>query len=67
MSFKLVDSELEQFNKFRIKHNKKHGSYIGAIGGRFSITFTPTGLGLCISVTCNSCDKTKDITDYDLF
>ena len=33
------------------------------IGGKISITFTPTGLGDVIIVRCNVCGKEKEITD----
>lgn len=32
-------------------------------GGGFSYIITPTGLGLHINIRCNSCGKTKDITN----
>lgn len=35
----------------------------GAIGGRFTYTFTPTGLGVIVTVKC-ACGAEVDVTDY---
>jgi hypothetical protein len=37
----------------------------GAIGGQFTYHLTPTSLGLIVKISCNACEKTKDVTDYD--
>jgi hypothetical protein len=34
-----------------------------AIGGRFSYTFTPLGIGTEVEIKCNICHNHKDITD----
>lgn len=61
--FTLTDKQVMEVNKFhnicRIK--KEHG----AIGGVLTYEFTPTGIGTVIKITCNLCNSTKDITDYD--
>lgn len=36
----------------------------GAIGGAISYNFTPTSIGMAITVNC-ACGKTENITDYD--
>lgn len=36
-----------------------------SIGGKFTYTIIPTGLGLCTRIQCNSCGASKDITDID--
>jgi hypothetical protein len=36
----------------------------GAIGGRLSFVFTPTGLGTCVSVKC-ICGEELDLTDSE--
>ena len=38
--------------------------YEGAIGGKFTYNFTPTGLGVVEKVTC-SCGSVIDLTLYD--
>lgn len=49
---------------FQRQHRQIHGSYAGAIGGRFSYKFTPTGLGTIIHCEC-ACGDHLDVTDYD--
>lgn len=58
MNYVPNDTEAARCNKFAKKHSKKCNSGI-------SYTFTPTGIGMNITVQCLSCKKTKDITDYD--
>lgn len=36
----------------------------GAIGGRFTYQFTPTGLGMITSIVC-ACNEEFNFTDYD--
>lgn len=38
-------------------------TYEGAIGGKITYTFTPTGLGLIEKGVC-ACGKEIDVTDY---
>lgn len=38
--------------------------YSGAIGGRFTFSFTPTNLGTIIKIEDNQSKETLDITDY---
>lgn len=66
----------EQWNSFEIwkeEHDKsckfyddgsKIDSPTGAIGGRFSYCFTPTGLGEVLIINC-MCGKSINLTDYD--
>ena len=73
MKFELSGKEMEEFCKWRQKHDKKcklspqnnRGSLsnpCGAIGGRFTYKFTPTGLGICVAVEC-ACGGKADLTD----
>jgi hypothetical protein len=48
-----------------VKSHKHKGKDTGAIGGKFSYTVTGTGLGQCVSITCNICGKTQDLTNFD--
>lgn len=43
----------------------KDGAYTGAIGGRFTFSFTPTSLGEVIKVTDSITNETLDLSDYD--
>jgi hypothetical protein len=62
MSYNLNEKEMKEYNDWHNKHKCK-GTYVGAIGGRESFIFTPTGLGSCIQVRCNVCKEEIDITD----
>ena len=62
MAFKLNEKEMLEYHEWHDKHKCK-GEYVGAIGGRESFIFTPTGLGPCIQVRCNICKEEIDITD----
>lgn len=39
--------------------------YDGAIGGRYTFSFTPVGVGLIIKVSNGLTEDTIDLTDYD--
>ena len=41
--------------------------YTGAIGGRFSYKFTPTGIGTIITIIYNVDHTELDVTEYDGF
>lgn len=60
MKFELNKEQVEKLDKWK-EHCK---TYAGAIGGRISITFTPTGLGTCIEAKC-ICGEKIDLTDAE--
>jgi len=61
MTFTLT---VEQIEKFRQWKKDKKTLPITAIGGAYTICFTPTGLGDLVEVRC--VDGTKlDLTEYD--
>lgn len=64
--FEISKQEYKNLHEWLEKHNKTclyaDPMSQGAIGGRLSYIFTPTGLGTCISVKC-ACDKEINITD----
>lgn len=64
----LSAKEYEESNEFQKKHRdccrrvlKKE--FFSSTGGGFSFIVTPTGIGDCITIRCNSCGEEKDITD----
>ena len=63
----LLDTEqISQLSDWDEKeHSECKKKETGACGGRFTYTFTPTGLGTIVKVTCNVCNKEIDLTDYD--
>lgn len=64
MEFKLNKAEEAAWQQFYNEH-KYCANSMGAIGGQFTFIFTPTGVGTCVEVKCNACQKIKDITDID--
>lgn len=65
--FILEDRELEQTNQWIEQQKKKYGKKTGALGDRFSYTFSPTGLGTVIIVKDHFTGEEKDVTDYDIW
>ena len=59
----MTKNEEKEAKEFMEKH--KDCSFTSAIGGKFSYIITPTGLGECVSIRCNSCNTTKDITNVE--
>ncbi len=61
--FRLTWKELEIAKRFTERHRQRHKKQQTAIGGRFSYSFTPTGLGEIAAVHC-ACGKKKTLTDF---
>lgn len=66
-TFTLGDEEIATAKKWEAEHDKtcryaKPGS-TGAIGGRFTFSFTVTSIGIVCKIAC-ACGEEKDITDY---
>jgi len=66
MKFELNEKEAKAAQKF-MKQKGKDKSYTGAIGGRFSIEFTITGLGNAVVIKDAVTKTEKNITDYDMW
>ncbi len=61
--FKMYGSQVKKFKEWK---KDKGEIYVGAIGGAYTICFTPTGLGDIVIVKC--ADGTQiDLTEYDLW
>ena len=65
LTFTVDADELKKAEEWMKKQKEKHGSEIGTIGDRFSYKFTPTGLGVIISVVDALTKKSKVITNFD--
>lgn len=63
ISFSLTDLEEERLEEFYNKHCDC--PFTSGVGGKFTFIITPTGLGDCINIRCNSCHKEQGITDID--
>jgi len=66
MEFHIPLDKLPVVNKWLKEHNKTcvHYKNQGAIGGRLTYTFTPTGLGTIRKVKC-ACGEEKDVSNYE--
>ena len=70
LEFRLNDKEEESAKEFREEHKncckeKLSKEFFSTTGGEFSYIITPTGLGLCTIIRCNSCGEEEDITDIE--
>lgn len=63
--FTVLSAEEEAAEKFQKKHDKRHGKTQATVGGRYTWSFTLTGIGTVVKVTCSDCGKTKDVSDYE--
>ena len=71
----LSAEDRELCNKWIAEHNKTCEYHddgttpcnpCGAIGGRFTYNFTPTGLGLITTMEC-ACGEKLELTDFDMW
>lgn len=67
-AFHLYKEQSELIRKWVNEHNvQKHGSpapYGGAIGGQITYKFTPTSIGIVVTVHC-TCGEAIDVSDYN--
>jgi hypothetical protein len=61
--FALTADQQEETKKWMTGHDCPI-DYEGAIGGKFTYLFTPTGIGVIERVSC-SCGSVLDLTEYD--
>lgn len=66
MEFKIPEDKQDEVNKWRREHRCEYKDPMkqGAIGGRITYCFTPTGLGEICKVQC-ACGCSIDITEYE--
>lgn len=62
--FQVSKEQDKQISEWMHK-KRKDGKPEGAIGGRFTFNFTPTSLGVVITVKDNILKDFIDVTDYD--
>ena len=63
--YELEDYEIEVFEKWIEEQLEKDREQHSMIGGRFSIIFTPTGLGMMTEGYDNLFKEKKLLTDFD--
>lgn len=59
-TFELSMEQLQQFEEWKNAHKWVP---TGAVGGRYSFTFTPTGIGTFITITDCITKQTLDVSD----
>jgi len=64
MRFELTDEQAAQIDEWRREHECPYKYHQGAIGGRITYEFTPTGLGVAASAKC-ACGSEINVTNYD--
>lgn len=67
--FTLTNEEHNKLREWRYTHtchlrDSSGETYVGAIGGSLTYTFTPTGIGTVTKVSCE-CGSILDLTDYN--
>ena len=66
--FNLTDEQRSKYQEWLKEHDKEclytNPEAQGAIGGRITYCFTPTGLGVITSIRC-ACGGSIDLTDYE--
>ncbi len=74
MMFTPTEKELVSIREWQAAH-EEHCRFVsrdpsknlmGANGGTFTYSFTPTGIGQAVTVSC-SCGAEKNVTDYDMW
>lgn len=61
--FTLTDDQKKKVAEWAKNHDCTI-THVGALGGLFTYSFTPTGLGVAQVVSCE-CGKKINLTDYD--
>lgn len=64
MIFELTDEQAEQIDEWRREHECPYRYHQGAIGGRITYEFTPTGLGIAAGAKC-ACGSEINVTNYE--
>ncbi len=62
--FSLDKAQAAKMTEWANKHKKV---YTGAIGGRYTYSFTPTSIGLVVKVKDAITGEEIDLTDYDMW
>jgi hypothetical protein len=66
MTFTISGNELTKLQAWKKKQDAKTRKvYKGAIGGEYTFSFSPTGIGTAIHVENSITKEVIDITDYE--
>lgn len=67
MHFRLSDKEEKAAEKWMKKRRKKYPDNGKFPCGRFTYTFTPSGIGMVVTIRDNAFQIEKDITDVSVW
>jgi hypothetical protein len=62
--FELDENEIKVFEIWKEEQMKKTTEYHSFVGGRWSFTFTQTGIGTIVEVKDNNTGEEKILTDF---
>lgn len=62
--FAIDDKQSDSADKWMKAQSTKSAETFGAIGGRFSFVFTPTGLGMITTVRDSVLNEELNLTDF---
>lgn len=65
LTFAIDKKEYKIAKKWMKKQKEKLGPEVATIGDRFSYKFTPTGLGVIVSVIDSLANESKILTNFD--
>ncbi len=66
MTFTISGKELSKLVAWKKKQDAKtRRAYKGAIGGEYTFSFSPTGIGTAVRVENSITKEVIDVTDYD--
>lgn len=65
--FELDEQEIAKFEEWQKSQEEKHPGHHTTIGGRWSFTFIPTGIGNIVKAADFETNEEIDLTDYELF
>lgn len=64
LKFVVESDELKRAKKWMKEQKEKYGDKVGTVGDRFSYKFTPTGLGVIVSIMDSLTGESKLLTDF---
>lgn len=65
VNYEITEKQYKKYERWRKAKKKKDGElYVGAIGGAYTFCFTPTGIGIIVTVKTSDGDE-LDLTDFD--
>jgi len=61
---KIDENEIKVFESWKEEQIKKSNEHHSVVGGRWTFSFTTTGIGIIVEVKDNNTDETKTLTDF---